>query len=79
MCDRGIGIRREDLEKLFVEFQQLDSGSTRRFEGTGLGLALTKKLIEVQGGSISVESERGRGSTFTVLLPLAAAELMTRT
>jgi protein-histidine pros-kinase len=79
VCDRGIGIRSEDLEKLFVEFQQLDSGSTRRFEGTGLGLALTKKLIEVQGGSISVESERGRGSTFTVLLPLASAELMTRT
>ena len=68
--DRGIGIRREDLDRLFVEFQQLDSGSTRRFEGTGLGLALTKKLIEVQGGSIAVESERGRGSTFTVLLPL---------
>jgi PAS domain S-box-containing protein len=70
--DRGIGIRSEDLEKLFVEFQQLDSGSARRFEGTGLGLALTKKLVEVQGGTISVESVRGRGSTFTVLLPLAS-------
>jgi PAS domain S-box-containing protein len=69
--DRGIGIRREDLERLFVEFQQLDSGAARRFEGTGLGLALTKKLVEVQGGSIAVESERGQGSTFTVLLPLA--------
>jgi PAS domain S-box-containing protein len=68
--DTGIGILGEDLAKLFVEFQQLDSGSTRRFEGTGLGLALTKKLIEVQGGSISVDSERGKGSTFTVLLPL---------
>jgi PAS domain S-box-containing protein len=75
VCDRGIGIRGEDLEKLFVEFQQLDSGSARRFEGTGLGLALTKKLVEVQGGSISVESARGRGSTFTVLLPLASAKL----
>ncbi len=72
--DSGIGIRSEDLDRLFVEFQQLDSGSTRRFEGTGLGLALTKKLVEVQGGSIAVESERGRGSTFTVLLPLPAAE-----
>jgi protein-histidine pros-kinase len=70
--DSGIGILREDLQRLFVEFQQLDSGSTRRFEGTGLGLALTKKLVEVQGGSISVESERGQGSTFTVLLPIAA-------
>ena len=74
VSDRGIGIRREDLEKLFVEFQQLDSSSTRRFEGTGLGLALSKKLVEVQGGSISVESERGRGSTFTIRLPLPAAE-----
>jgi signal transduction histidine kinase len=70
--DWGIGILREDLEKLFVEFQQLDSGSARRFEGTGLGLALTKKLVEVQGGSIAVESERGRGSKFTIRLPLAA-------
>ena len=73
--DRGIGIRREDLEKLFIEFQQLDSGSSRRFEGTGLGLALTKKLVEVQGGGISVESERGRGSTFTVRLPLPAERI----
>jgi PAS domain S-box-containing protein len=73
VSDSGIGIRNEDIDKLFVEFQQLDSGSSRRFEGTGLGLALTKKLVEVQGGSISVKSERGTGSTFTVLLPLAAA------
>jgi protein-histidine pros-kinase len=72
--DTGMGIRREDLERLFVEFQQLDSGSTRRFEGTGLGLALTKKLVEVQGGSIGVESDRGQGSTFTVLLPLSPPE-----
>jgi protein-histidine pros-kinase len=71
--DRGIGIRSEDLEKLFVEFQQLDSSAARRFEGTGLGLALTRKLVEVQGGGISVESERGQGSTFTVSLPLEPA------
>jgi signal transduction histidine kinase len=71
--DRGIGIRSEDLEKLFVEFQQLDSSAARRFEGTGLGLALTRKLVEVQGGGISVESERGQGSTFTVSLPLQPA------
>ena len=74
VADRGIGIRPEDLARLFVEFQQLDSGSSRNFEGTGLGLALTKKLVEVQGGSIGVESERGRGSTFTVRLPLPVAE-----
>jgi signal transduction histidine kinase len=68
--DTGIGIAPEDISKLFVEFQQLESGSTRRHEGTGLGLALTKKLVELQGGRITVASEVGRGSTFTVWLPL---------
>ncbi len=68
--DTGIGIAREDLEKLFVEFQQLDSSLARRHQGTGLGLALTKKLVELQQGTIAVASEPGRGSTFTVVLPL---------
>jgi PAS domain S-box-containing protein len=68
--DSGIGIKREDLEKLFVEFQQLDSSASRRHQGTGLGLALSKKIIELQRGTITVESEPGKGSTFTVLLPL---------
>jgi PAS domain S-box-containing protein len=67
--DTGIGIKPEDLGKLFVEFQQLDSGTARKYEGTGLGLALSKKLVEFQNGSIAVESEPGRGSTFTVILP----------
>ncbi len=70
VSDSGIGIKREDFEKLFVEFQQIDSGTTRRYEGTGLGLALTKKIIEFQNGSITVESEPGKGSTFTVTLPV---------
>jgi len=69
--DTGIGIIPEDLGKLFVEFQQLDSGSARRYEGTGLGLALTKKIVEFQHGTIAVESAPGKGSTFTVILPLA--------
>ena len=56
--------------QLFQEFRQLDSGSSRRFEGTGLGLALTRKIVEFQGGGISVESAPGEGSTFTVELPL---------
>jgi protein-histidine pros-kinase len=59
---------------LFVEFQQLDAGSARRFGGTGLGLALTKKIIECQHGRINVVSQLGRGSTFTVVLPLPADE-----
>lgn len=72
--DTGIGIKPEDLGRLFTEFEQLDSGTARRFEGTGLGLALTKKIVEFQGGQIAVESEADRGSTFTVTLPLAVQE-----
>jgi protein-histidine pros-kinase len=72
--DTGIGINATDLGRLFVEFQQLDSSATRRYEGTGLGLALTKKIVEFQSGSINVESQPGRGSAFTVLLPLLSAE-----
>jgi PAS domain S-box-containing protein len=72
--DTGIGISPTDFAKLFVEFQQLDASATRRFGGTGLGLALTKKIIEFQHGSISVESGVGQGSTFTVIWPLSALE-----
>jgi PAS domain S-box-containing protein len=68
--DAGIGIKAEDINRLFTEFEQLDSGTARRFEGTGLGLALTKKIVEFQGGTISVESEPGKGSAFTVILPV---------
>ena len=70
--DTGIGIRPEDIPKLFIEFQQLDGGAARRYDGTGLGLALTRRLIEFQRGSIDVRSEPGRGSTFSVTLPLSA-------
>ena len=69
--DSGIGIKHEDLAKLFVEFQQIDSSLARRHQGTGLGLALTKKIVEFQKGTIAVDTEPGRGSTFTVILPLA--------
>jgi PAS domain S-box-containing protein len=67
--DTGIGIKPEDLGKLFIEFRQLDSGLSRRHQGTGLGLALTKKIVEFQHGTIEVESAPGKGSTFTVILP----------
>jgi PAS domain S-box-containing protein len=68
--DTGIGIKKTDLPRLFHEFEQLDSGLARRQEGTGLGLALTKKIVELQNGSITVESEFGKGATFTVVLPI---------
>ncbi len=67
--DSGIGIKAEDIEKLFVEFQQLEAGSDRRYQGTGLGLALTKSLVEMMNGTVEVESKPGSGSTFTVYLP----------
>jgi PAS domain S-box-containing protein len=70
--DTGIGIRAADLPKLFFEFQQLDSGTGRRHDGTGLGLVLTKRLAELHGGSVRAESEVGKGSVFTVKLPLDA-------
>jgi signal transduction histidine kinase len=67
--DTGIGIKPEDLPRLFRQFEQLESGASRRHEGTGLGLALTKRFVELQGGTIGVESHYGQGSTFSVVLP----------
>jgi protein-histidine pros-kinase len=74
VSDDGIGIRAEDISRLFTEFEQLETGTARRFGGTGLGLALTRKLVELHGGEIDVESEFGKGSRFGILLPLAMAE-----
>jgi protein-histidine pros-kinase len=71
VSDDGIGIRAEDIGRLFTEFEQLDTGTARRFGGTGLGLALTRKLVELHGGEIGVESDFGKGSRFGVILPLA--------
>ncbi len=69
VADTGIGIAKEDLAKVFAEFHQIHSSGEARFEGTGLGLALTKALVELHGGRISLQSEAGMGSTFTVWLP----------
>jgi signal transduction histidine kinase/DNA-binding response OmpR family regulator len=66
--DSGIGIRPENMKKLFLEYTQLDTRSTSRIEGTGLGLAITKKLVETMGGAVSAESEYGKGSVFTISL-----------
>jgi signal transduction histidine kinase len=68
--DTGIGIDPENIGKLFVEFQQLDAGRAKKYAGTGLGLALTKRLAEAQGGRVEVRSVPGSGSTFSVVLPL---------
>jgi PAS domain S-box-containing protein len=71
--DTGVGIGQEDMNKLFTEFAQLGSRE-KRHEGTGLGLALTKKLVEMQHGTIAVESAVGKGSVFTVTLPLTGSK-----
>jgi len=72
VTDTGPGIRAEDLPKLFGEFVQLETTRAQRHEGAGLGLALTRRLVELHGGRVWAESEgEGKGSTFTVLLPLA--------
>ena len=70
--DTGVGIRPEDLPRLFHEFERLETSLPERVEGTGLGLAVTKKLVELHGGTISVASQIGAGTTFTVRLPLKA-------
>ncbi|MDB4987572.1 MAG: Histidine kinase [Myxococcaceae bacterium] len=69
ISDTGVGIRAEDLPRLFREFERLDEGSGMKTEGTGLGLALTKRLVELHGGSIHVESKHDVGSKFTFSLP----------
>jgi PAS domain S-box-containing protein len=74
VTDGGIGISEEGLEKLFQPFSQIDSGLGRKFEGTGLGLAMVKLLAELHGGAVAAQSGVGEGSTFTVWLPLRATE-----
>ena len=69
VSDTGIGIAPEDQPKIFEEFRQVGSDSTHKTEGTGLGLTLAKKFVELHGGKIWVESEVGKGSTFCFTLP----------
>jgi len=69
VADSGIGIALEEQDRIFEEFTQVDRGPSRRIDGTGLGLTLTKRMVELIGGNIRVESKLGLGSTFTVWLP----------
>jgi CheY-like chemotaxis protein/anti-sigma regulatory factor (Ser/Thr protein kinase) len=73
VADTGIGIQSGQLERVFQPFEQADSGIARKYGGTGLGLAISKRLAETMGGRIDVASERGKGTTFTVVLQLEAA------
>jgi signal transduction histidine kinase len=79
VCDTGIGIRPEQIEKIFKPFSQVDTGLTRKYEGTGLGLSISQKLVEKMGGTLTLESQwdagappfraQGVGSTFTITIP----------
>lgn len=77
VSDTGIGIDPHDLRRLFAEFEQLDTGIARRFDGAGLGLALTRGISRLLGGGVQAESEIGKGSRFSVLLPVAMSRSST--
>ncbi|CAN1209146.1 histidine kinase [Tumidithrix helvetica PCC 7403] len=74
VADTGIGIASKDLQRLFQPFVQVSSSLNRQYEGTGLGLALVKQIVELHGGQVTVESEVGKGSRFTVVLPYETSE-----
>jgi len=70
VSDTGIGMKQEALAHIFDEFRQVDMSTTRKYGGTGLGLAIVKKLVNLLGGEIGVESKEGKGTQFTMTIPL---------
>jgi signal transduction histidine kinase len=76
VTDTGIGINADDLDRIFNPFEQVENSASRKFQGTGLGLSLTKSLVELNGGKIWAESEGvGRGSTFNFKLPVTSMDI----
>ena len=74
VCDTGIGIEQDRIGRIFRAFEQADNAATRNFEGTGLGLAISARLLELMGGSVEVQSDPGKGSVFTIRIPLRASD-----
>ena len=79
VSDRGIGIKEEDIEKIFQKFTQLESGTSRKYGGVGISLAISKKFVELHGGRIWAQSRYGEGSTFTFTLPFKSKEESSKT
>ena len=77
VTDTGIGLSPEQIVKLFQDFTQADASTTRKFGGTGLGLALTRRFCQMMGGDVTVHSAAGTGSVFTIKLPAIVGELRT--
>jgi signal transduction histidine kinase len=74
VTDTGIGLNKEDLERIFKPFEQVESSYTRKYAGTGLGLSLTRQMVELHGGHIWADSQGvGLGSSFYVVIPLEPA------
>ena len=71
MQDTGVGFKSEDADRIFSPFEQVESSRSRKFQGTGLGLSLTRQFVELHGGRIWAESEgEGKGSTFHIVIPI---------
>ena len=77
VSDTGIGMSPDQMVKLFQDFTQADASTTRKFGGTGLGLALTRRFCQMMGGDVTVNSEPGKGSIFTIKVPAAMSEPVT--
>jgi signal transduction histidine kinase len=78
VSDQGIGMTQEQIRKLFQAFSQVDTSATRKYGGTGIGLAITKQFCQIMGGDIAVHSEFGKGSHFTIRLPANVTEIMNK-
>ena len=74
VADTGIGMREDFVERIFDEFSQEETSARTRYKGTGLGMAITKRYVDLMGGTITVESKKGKGSTFTVELPMEVTD-----
>ena len=79
VSDTGIGMNKEQLGRMFQAFTQADASTTRKFGGTGLGLVISRNFCQMMGGDITVESEEGKGTKFTIVLPVVVSDPKAKT